>query len=169
MNENMNKYVNKISDILEEKIKIITSIEYHYDIDKLLSFMNSLSESEEEKVLEKTINDKLEEIKLLGVDCLIDKDDNSIDEVNEFFQNKEKDSTCATEGICVANDLVLKVLGKNGRKISLPINIEYIKDFCIGNIIEERYIRKTLIWVVLELSIIVFFMRAKHDLLNRCN
>jgi len=161
MNENMNQYVNKISEVFDEKIRIITSIEYYYDLEKLTSFLDSLSEKEVEMVLERTINDKLEEIKSIGDATLFKEDDNLVDDVNEFFQNIEENNICASEGICVANDLVLKTLGTNGRKITLPINIEYIKDYCIGNIIEEKQIRKTLIWVVLELSIIVFFMKAK--------
>lgn len=157
--ENLTEYVNKMSEVLDEKIRIITSIEYHYDLEKLMSFMENLSDEEVETVLEEFINEKLQEIKTLGDETLLLKNDNLVDEVTEFFQNKEDNSICAEEGSCVATDLILKVFGKNGRKISLPINIEYIKDYCIGNVVEEKDIRKTLMWVVLELSTVIFFFK----------
>jgi len=54
--------------------------------------------------------------------------------------------------------LILKTIGINGRKIELPVNISYIKEYCISNIIEEKSIRKTLLWIVLELSVVSYFL-----------
>ena len=38
--ENLNEYVKKISEILDDKIKIITSIKYYYDLEELTSSLN---------------------------------------------------------------------------------------------------------------------------------
>lgn len=161
--ENLNEYVNKMSEVLDEKFKIITSIEYHYDLEQLMSFMKNLSDTEFENVLENLINDKLEEIKKFGNEDLLQKNNKSVDEVTEFFYDNEneEDAVCAEEGSCLATDLILKVFGRNGRKISLPINIGYIKDYCISNVVEEKDLRKTLMWVALELSTVSYFLKNK--------
>ncbi len=159
--ENLNEYVNKMSEVLDEKFKIITSIEYHYDLEKMMSFMEKLSNEEVETVLENLINSKLEEIKKLGDEDLLQKNNKLVDEVTEFFYDNEEDGVSGEEGSCIATDLILKVFGKNGRKISLPINIEYIKDYCISNVVEEKDVRKTLMWVALELSTVSYFLNKK--------
>lgn len=55
--ENLNRYVKEISDVLDDKIKIITSIEYYYDLEKLTSSLKDLSDTEAENVLEQLINE----------------------------------------------------------------------------------------------------------------
>lgn len=43
----------------------------------------------------------------------------------------------------------------------MPIKISFIKEHCISNIIEEKDIRKTLLWIVLELSTVSYFLKNK--------
>ena len=35
---------------------------------------------------------------------------------------------------------------------------KYVKEYCISNLIEEKNIRKTLLWIVLELSVVSYFL-----------
>lgn len=157
--ENLNKYVKKISEVLDDKIKIITSIQYYYNLEELTSSLNDLSNNETENVLEQLINEKLEEIKKSGKSDKFSENKRLVDDVTEFFyDSKEEDEAIIEEGSCVATDLVLKTLGINGRDIELPVKISYIKEYCISNIIEEKDIRKTLLWIVLELSIVSYFL-----------
>ena len=51
-----------------------------------------------------------------------------------------------------------KVLGTNGRNIDLPVKIDFIKDYCIRNIIDNKDIKKTLLWIVLELTVVSFYL-----------
>ncbi len=157
--ENLNEYVKKISEVLDDKIKIITSIQYYYDLEKLTSSLNDLSNDDAENVLEQLINEKLEEIKKSGKADKFSENKRLVDDVTEFFYNdKEEDGAIVEEGSCIASDLILKIIGKNGRKIEIPINISYIKEYCISNVIEEKNIRKTLLWIVLELSVVSYFL-----------
>lgn len=157
--ENLNRYVKEISDVLDDKIKIITSIEYYYDLEKLTSSLKDLSDTEAENVLEQLINEKLEQIKKSGKADKFRENNRLVDDVTEFFyDNKEEDGAIVEEGSCVAADLILKTIGINGRKIELPVKISYIKEYCISNIIEEKDIRKTLLWIVLELSVVSYFL-----------
>ena len=157
--ENLNRCVKEISDVLDDKIKIITSIEYYYDLEKLTSSLKDLSDTEAENVLERLINEKLEQIKKSGKADKFRKNNRLVDDVTEFFyDNKEEDGAIVEEGSCVATDLILKTIGINGRKIELPVKISYIKEYCISNIIEEKDIRKTLLWIVLELSVVSYFL-----------
>ena len=130
--ENLNEYVKKISEVLDDKIKIITSIQYYYDLEKLTSFLNDLSNDDAEKVLEQLINEKLEEIKKSGKADKFRENNRLVDDVTEFFyDNNEEEGAIIEEGSCVASDLILKTIGTNGRKIELPVKISYIKEYCI--------------------------------------
>lgn len=157
--ENLNEYVKKISEVLDDKIKIITSIQYYYDLEKLTSSLNDLSNDNAENVLEQLINIKLEEIQKSNKADIFRENNRLVDDVTEFFyDNKEENGAIIEEGSCVAYDLISKVIGINGRKIKLPLKISYIKEYCISNIIEEKDIRKTLLWIVLELSVVSYFL-----------
>lgn len=157
--ENLNEYVKKISEVLDDKIKIITSIQYYYDLEKLTSSLNDLSNDDAENVLEQLINIKLEEIQKSNKADIFRENNRLVDDVTEFFyDNKEENGAIIEEGSCVASDLISKVIGINGRKIKLPVKISYIKEYCISNIIEEKDIRKTLLWIVLELSVVSYFL-----------
>lgn len=157
--ENLNEYVKKISEILDDKIKIITSIKYYYDLEELTSSLNNLSNEEVENVLEQLINAKLEEIQKSSKVDKFRENNRLVDDVTElFYDNKEENGDIFEEGSCIASDLILKVIGINGRKIKLPVKISYVKEYCISNLIEEKNIRKTLLWIVLELSVVSYFL-----------
>ena len=156
--EKINDYADKISGVIEDKIKVITSIKYHYDLEELTSFINKLSENEVEFVLEKIINQRLEEIKnSINRDKYMENA-KSIDEITDFFIDNSDNSSSIEEGSYVVSDLINKVMGINGRNINLPIKIEFIKDFCIRNIIDKKDMRKTLLWIVLELTIVSYYL-----------
>ena len=157
--ENLNEYVKKISKILDDKIKIITSIKYYYDLEELTSSLNNLSNEEVENVLEQLINAKLEEIQKSSKVDKFRENNRLVDNVTEFFyDNKEENGAIFEEGSCIASDLILKVIGINGRKIKLPVKISYVKEYCISNLVEEKNITKTLLWIVLELSVVSYFL-----------
>lgn len=159
--EKLNEYVNKVSGVINDKIKIITSIEYHYDLEGLTSFINDLQDCEVENVFEELINERLIEIKNSSNVEKYKENKRTIDEITEFFIDNNDDSSSSEEGSYVVSDLVNKILGINGRTIETPVKIQYIKDYCIRNIIEEKDIRKTLLWIVLELTVISYYLNNK--------
>lgn len=156
--EKINDYASELSGVLEDKIKVITSIKYHYDLEELASSINKLSESEVDIVLEKLINERLEEIKNCPNKDKYKENIRSFDEITEFFVDSNDESSSSEEGSYVVSDLINKVIGINGRTIEIPVKIQYIKDYCIRNIIDEKDIRKTLLWIVLELSVISYYL-----------
>ena len=85
-------------------------------------------------------------------------DDHYIEYILYVYDNKEENGAIFEEGSCIASDLILKVIGINGRKIKLPVKISYVKEYCISNLVEEKNIRKTLLWIVLELSVVSYFL-----------
>lgn len=151
-------YADKISGVIEDKIKVITSIKYHYDLEELTSSINKLSENESELVLEQLINKRFEEIKNSPNKDKYRDSLKSIDEITDFFVDNNDESSSVEEGSYVVSDLINKVLGTNGRNIDLPIKIGFIKDYCIRNIIDKKDIRKTLLWIVLELTVVSFYL-----------
>lgn len=156
--EKVNEYASKLSGVLEDKIKEITSIKYHYDLEELTSSINKLSESEIDIVLEKLINERLEEIKNSPNKDKYKDNIRSFEEITEFFIDNNDESSVSEEGSYVVSDLINKVIGVNDRSINLPVKIDYIKDFCIRNIIDKKDMRKTLLWIVLELTVVSYYL-----------
>lgn len=156
--EKINDYASKLSEALEDKIKVITSIKYHYDLEELASSINKLSENDAEVILEQLINERLEEIKNSPNKDKYRENIKSIDEITDFFIYNNDKSSSVEEGSFVVSDLINKVIGINGRNIELPLKIEFIKDYCIRNIIDKKDIRKTLLWIVLELTVVSYYL-----------
>ena len=156
--EKINDYASKLSEALEDKIKVITSIKYHYDLEELASSINKLSENDAEVVLEQLINERLEEIKNSPNKDKYRENIKSIDEITDFFIYNNDKSSSVEEGSFVVSDLINKVIGINGRNIKLPLKIEFIKDYCIRNIIDKKDIKKTLLWIVLELTVVSYYL-----------
>lgn len=156
--EKVNEYASKLSGVLEDKIKEITSIKYHYDLEELTSSINKLSESEIDIILEKLINERLDEIKNSPNKDKYKDNIRSFDEITEFFIDNNDESSVSEEGSYVVSDLINKVIGVNNRNINLPVKIDYVKDYCIRNIIDEKDIRKTLLWIVLELTVVSYYL-----------
>ncbi|MBQ9181833.1 MAG: hypothetical protein IJ134_04295 [Bacilli bacterium] len=156
--EKINDYASKLSEALEDKIKVITSIKYHYDLEELASSINKLSENDAEVILEQLINERLEEIKNSPNKDKYRENIKSIDEITDFFIYNNDKSSSVEEGSFVVSDLINKVIGINGRNIKLPLKIEFIKDYCIRNIIDKKDIKKTLLWIVLELTVVSYYL-----------
>ena len=77
-----------------------------------------------------------------------DHDDIDLDEMEE-------------EASVIAFDLVAKILGKNERKLKLPIKIQNIKDFCINNTIRECDMHQLFFLIILDLSVIYHYVSNK--------
>lgn len=121
--EKINDYASKLSEALEDKIKVITSIKYHYDLKELASSINKLSENDAEVVLEQLINERLEEIKNSPNKDKYRENIKSIDEITDFFIYNNDKSSSVEEGSFVISNLINKVIGINGRNIELPLKI----------------------------------------------
>lgn len=107
---------------LSEVIKV-----QEYTLDELTSSIKDLNTDEKEKILEDIINNQLVELK----DKSEEKIKNvfkQVDDITDYFiKYYDDNSDIVSECDDIANDLLFKALGKNNRKLELPINLSYIK------------------------------------------
>ena len=160
MKKNLNEYVDTIHSTIEDKIKTIRAIEYHYELTSLINSSKGLSKTEVSTIMESLINKYLEFLKPLYSVEKHKQVSKEVDEITDFF-SAGNDDTIVSEGDLIADDLIAKVAGRNNRKITLPIKIEFIKDYCISSIITPKEVDKVLLWIILRLSTIYFCLTNK--------
>ena len=153
----MENYVDNITDNISNKIHKILDIEYHYDVLKLFDEIKDLSEDEKCRVIGDIINSLL--LKIRDIDNIKDKIyefygegkyDKYVEDLISFFATDESEEV-QSEGEIVAIDLINKTLGKNRRKLELPIEVDSIKNYCINSCIRDEDTELVLMWVVIKL------------------
>ena len=82
-----------------------------------------------------------------------------VDEALDFFERIEDCYEIIEEADSVSDDLICKLLGNKNRKLDLPIKVQFIKDFCIHGMIEQKDIEKTLTLIVIKLSTINYCLK----------
>lgn len=160
MNKNLNEYVDAVHNTIEEKIKTIRAIEYHYELTSIINNSKGLSKKEINSILESLINKYLELLKPIYSREKHKKISKEVDEITDFF-SAGNDDTVISEGDLIADDLMAKVTGDNKRSISLPVKIEFIKDYCISSLISPKEIDDVLLWIILRLSTVYYCLTNK--------
>ena len=146
---NLQNYVDIVKSNIEKNLNTITSIVYKYDV-------KSLFEQLQDKIIEDCINDCLYKIQNNSFDNqLLNKVERDIDEILDFYDNDEF-SEIIEEASEVSFDLIKKATGFNDRKLPLPIALDFIKNFCVHNIIKEKDIQLTTIFILLYLSSFIY-------------
>lgn len=162
---NLQKYVDIVESNINGNLEVITSIVYDYDIKGIIEGLNDLSKQEQDIVLEKCINNYLIRIKNSSLNQKIYKKmERDLDEIMDFYDENTNLQEVMEEASTVSYDLVMKVIGYNDRNIELPINIDFIKSFCIHNMIKEEDIKYTILFIVLTLASICHCLdNKKYD------
>lgn len=119
-------YVQSITKKMTLNLSEVIKVQ-EYTLDELTSSIKDLNTDEKEKILEDIINNQLVELK--------DKSEEKIksvfkqvDDITDYFiKYYDDNSDIVSECDDIANDLLFKALGKNNRKLELPINLSYIK------------------------------------------
>lgn len=154
----------EIKKQLEEKIKKIDAIEYHYDLFELFSTLKNLSPDKKNSIYENLINYYLENIKSKDI-ITIENIEDKKEEIMDFFyynynlernENKSIYMYLEAESSDIVNDLVSKSLKENNRNLNLPIRLQFIKEFCISSKVDESDTEKVILFIILELSIIYY-------------
>lgn len=161
-NENLQKYADIVSNNIHKDLKVISSIIYHYDIKKIIEELKEVSKEDIDSILEICINNYLQKIKSYSLNLeQFKKVEHDVEELIDFYteNNLEVIIEEASEVTC---DLIMKVIGYNERNIELPIQIEYIKKFCIHNIIKNEDINTTILYIVLYLSAIHYCLENNN-------
>ena len=150
----MDRDLNKVQEVLD------------FDLEDLIQIINKLDESEKDQVCSIMINNQLEKLKSLTMEQFksIARD---VDEITDYYASKKEEfDAVIEEGDAVANDILFKVIGKNGRKLSLPIDISIIKEFCFSTELKEEQFYDALMWITLRyvaISRCVFWNKANES------
>lgn len=158
-NEN-NDYVNKITRKMVSSLSQIVEIQ-EYDLDDLTILIRDLKESEKEKIIEEIINNQLIELKE-KTEEKVRSVFKQVDEITDYFIKVYDDSDIINESDDIANDLLFKALGRNGRKLEIPINTSYIKKYCLSSNISDNQLYDSLVWIALRLVAINYCIKY-HD------
>lgn len=138
ISKTMDKELTKVQEVLD------------LDLDELIQVVKRVDKSKRDKVCSIMINNELEKLKTLTMEQYgsVARD---VDEITDYYASKKEEfDAVIEEGDTVANDILFKVIGKNGRKIKLPIDIKNIKEYCLSTEIKEDQIYDTLIWIALR-------------------
>lgn len=160
-NEN-NDYVNKITRKMVSSLSQIVEIQ-EYNLDDLTILIRDLKESEKEKIIEEIINNQLIELKG-KTEKKVRNVFKQVDEITDYFIKVYDDSDIINESDDIANDLLFKALGKNGRKLEFPINISYIKNYCLSSNISDNQLYDSLVWIALRLVAINYCIKYYENL-----
>lgn len=96
------------------------------------------------------INNELEKLKSLTIEQFksVARD---VDEITDYYASKKGEFEAVIEvGDTVASDILFKVIGHNGRKIKLPIDIKTIKDYCFSTELKKEQLYDALMWIALR-------------------
>ncbi|MBR3523608.1 MAG: hypothetical protein IKN87_02865 [Bacilli bacterium] len=156
-------YVQKITSKMTSSLSQIVKIQ-EYDLDGLTMIIHDLKKEEKESVIEEIINNQLNELKSKPEEK-IRKVFRQVDEITDYFiKYYSDDSDIVSESDDIANDLLFKALGKNERVLELPINISYIKNYCLSSNIKNNQLYDSLVWIALRLVAINYCIRFNDGL-----
>ena len=156
-------YVQKITSKMTSSLSQIVEIQ-EYDLDGLTMIIHDLKKEEKESVIEEIINNQLNELKSKPEEK-IRKVFRQVDEITDYYiKYYSDDSDIVSESDDIANDLLFKALGKNKRVLELPINISYIKNYCLSSNIKNNQLYDSLVWIALRLVAINYCIRFNDGL-----
>lgn len=156
-------YVQSITKKMTLNLSEVIKVQ-EYTLDELTSSIKDLNTDEKEKILEDIINNQLVELK--------DKSEEKIksvfkqvDDITDYFiKYYDDNSDIISECDDIANDLLFKALGKNNRKLELPINLSYIKNYCLSSTIKGNQLYDSLVWISLRLVAISYCIKYNDGL-----
>ena len=138
-----------ISDTMERDLTKVQEV-LDFDLDELIQIIDRLDKSDRDQVCSILINQELEKLKSLTMEQFkeVSRD---VDEITDYYASKKEEfDAVIEEGDTVANDILFKVIGKNGRKLSLPIDISIIKEYCFSTELKEEQFYDALMWIALR-------------------
>ena len=119
-NENIN-YANKITSKMVSDLSKVIEVQ-EFTLDDLTIIINDLKNEQKEKVIEEIINNQLNELKN-NKDIDIRKVFKQVDDITDYFiKYYDDDSDIVSECDQIADDLLFKAIGRNERKLELPVS-----------------------------------------------
>ncbi len=163
---NLQECADNISQKLEERIKKIMAIEYHYNLLDFFKEIDKFTEEEQLFAYELLMNDYLKKIKDFDSNIILDrKQDRKIDDITDFFDydyySKNKDNVSndeyydvMEEAEYVVANFISKIFNQKGRTLTLPVTIQNIKDYGVSSVVPEKDMKKVIYWIILKLAVI---------------
>ena len=138
-----------ISNTMERDLTKVQEV-LDLDLNDLIQIIDRLDKSERDQVCSIMINNQLEKLKSITIEQY-EKVARDVDEITDYYASKKEEfDAVIEEGDVVANDILFKVIGKNGRKLSLPIDISIIKEYCFSTELKEEQFYDALMWITLR-------------------
>lgn len=161
-NEN-NNYANKITNKMVSDLSKVIEVQ-EFTLDDLTIIINDLKNEQKEKVIEEIINNQLNELKN-NKDIDIRKVFKQVDDITDYFiKYYDDDSDIVSECDQIADDLLFKAIGRNERKLELPVSSSYIKNYCLSSNISNNQLLDSLVWIALRLVAINYCIRFNSSL-----
>lgn len=148
-NKDVKEIARVISNTMERDLTKVQEV-LDLDLNELIQIIDKLDKSKRDQVCSFMINNELEKLKTLTIEQFkeISRD---VDEITDYYASKKQEfDAVIEEGDTVANDILFKVIGKNGRKLSLPIDISIIKEYCFSTELKEDQFYDALMWIILR-------------------
>ena len=138
-----------ISNTMERDLTKVQEV-LDLDLNELIQIIDRLDKSERDQVCSIMINNELKKLQSLTMEQFREVS-RAVDEITDYYASKKEEfDAVIEEGDTVANDILFKVIGKNGRKLSLPIDISIIKEYCFSTELKEEQFYDALMWIVLR-------------------
>lgn len=161
-NENIN-YANKITSKMVSDLSKVIEVQ-EFTLDDLTIIINDLKNEQKEKVIEEIINNQLNELKN-NKDIDIRKVFKQVDDITDYFiKYYDDDSDIVSECDQITDDLLFKAIGRNERKLELPVSSSYIKNYCLSSNISNNQLLDSLVWIALRLVAINYCIRFNSSL-----
>ena len=161
-NENIN-YANKITSKMVSDLSKVIEVQ-EFTLDDLTIIINDLKNEQKEKVIEEIINNQLNELKN-NKDIDIRKVFKQVDDITDYFiKYYDDDSDIVSECDQIADDLLFKAIGRNERKLELPVSSSYIKNYCLSSNISNNQLLDSLVWIAFRLVAINYCIRFNSSL-----
>ena len=156
-------YVQSITKKMTLNLSNVIKVQ-SYTLDELTTSIQNLKKDEKEKILENIINNQLVELKDIPKETIISVF-KQVDEITDYFiKFYDDNSDIVSECDDIANDLLFKSLGRNNRKLELPINLSYIKNYCLSSNIKDNQLYDSLVWITLRLVAILHCIKYNDNL-----
>ena len=147
--KDLNEVARVISNTMDREWRKVQEV-LDLDLNELIEIVERLDKTQKDEVCSIMINNELEKLKSITIEQFnsVARD---VDEITDYYASKKEEfDAVIEEGDTVANDILFKVIGRNGRKIDLPIDIKTIKDYCFSTELKKEQFYDALLWIALR-------------------
>ena len=149
-NINVEELASSLTKTMEINLSKVQEV-LDLDINDLIDIVERLPIEDKDKVVSIIINNQLQKLKTTLTIKKYKEIVKDVDEITDYYASKKEDfDVVIEEGDNVSNDILLKVIGNNDRKIELPVDIDIIKNYCFSTELKEELFYDTLMWIALR-------------------